>query len=368
MNINTLQQSERILFSLRSLYDKYGYSRYKMNKFEEYDLYARNKDFLISDEVITFTDKSGKLMALKPDVTLSIVKNTKDDFESVQKLYYNENVYRVAKGSNSFKEIMQVGLEAIGNIDSYCVYEVLMLAAKSLESTNKNCILEFSHLDLLSELIDYIKIPAGDKPQVMHLISEKNIHELIRLCKELDIPEDKYNILKEVVTIYGTIGETLPKITSLLSGIVSDTTLSEFINIANSLNTSVENDIFRIDFSIISDSRYYNGFVFRGFAEGIPTSILSGGQYDSMMARMKRKSRAIGFAVYLDTLEEYETSNFDVENLLIYDEKTDITAIEKQVRAITDNGESVLALKKIPTDIKYKNLITLKNGEVVTNE
>ena len=92
MNRNALQQSERILFALRSLYDKYGYSRYKMNKFEEYDLYARNKDFLISDRVITFTDTTGKLMALKPDVTLSIVKNTKDDGNTVQKLYYNENV------------------------------------------------------------------------------------------------------------------------------------------------------------------------------------------------------------------------------------------------------------------------------------
>ena len=30
----TLQPSEAIMFSLRSLYDRYGYSIYKMNKFE----------------------------------------------------------------------------------------------------------------------------------------------------------------------------------------------------------------------------------------------------------------------------------------------------------------------------------------------
>ena len=47
---------ETILYSLRALYDTYGYTRYKMSKFEEYDLYSRNKDFLISDGVITFTD------------------------------------------------------------------------------------------------------------------------------------------------------------------------------------------------------------------------------------------------------------------------------------------------------------------------
>ena len=70
-----LKSEERAIFNLRSLYRKYGYAPFKMSKFEEYDLYVRNKDFLVSDRVITFNDTNGKLMALKPDVTLSIVKN-----------------------------------------------------------------------------------------------------------------------------------------------------------------------------------------------------------------------------------------------------------------------------------------------------
>ena len=63
---------------LRALYGRYGYSQYRMRKFEEYDLYVRNKSFLISDHIITFNQPGGKLMALKPDVTLSIVKNSKE--------------------------------------------------------------------------------------------------------------------------------------------------------------------------------------------------------------------------------------------------------------------------------------------------
>ena len=52
----TLKKEEQAVFTLRGLYENYGYSPYKMSKFEEYDLYVRNKDFLISDGVITFTD------------------------------------------------------------------------------------------------------------------------------------------------------------------------------------------------------------------------------------------------------------------------------------------------------------------------
>ena len=77
MNItdSILRREEKAIFSLRNLYEQYGYKKYKMSKFEEYDLYLENKSFLPSQQVITFTDLSGKLMALKPDVTLSIAKN-----------------------------------------------------------------------------------------------------------------------------------------------------------------------------------------------------------------------------------------------------------------------------------------------------
>ena len=97
-----LKTEERAAITLRTLYSKYGYQPYKMSKFEEYDLYARNKDFLVSDSVITFTDTTGKLMALKPDVTLSIIKNYQDEPGVTQRVYYNENVYRVSDETHQY--------------------------------------------------------------------------------------------------------------------------------------------------------------------------------------------------------------------------------------------------------------------------
>ena len=94
MTIDTaiLTNEEKISFALRSLYDRRGYAPYRMSKFEEYELYMKNKDFLRSPQVITFTDTNGKLMALKPDVTLSIVRAWRPVPGAVQKLYYDENV------------------------------------------------------------------------------------------------------------------------------------------------------------------------------------------------------------------------------------------------------------------------------------
>ena len=53
---------------------------------------------------------------------------------------------------------------------------------------------------------------------------------------------------------------------------------------------------------------YYNGLIFRGFLSSLPGSVLSGGQYDNLMRRLRRRSGAVGFAVYLDQIARLDRS------------------------------------------------------------
>lgn len=354
---------ESILFSLRSLYGQYGYSRYKMNKFEEYDLYAHNKNFLISDSVITFTDGNGKLLALKPDVTLSIVKNAGDRSDALQKVYYNENVYRMTKGSRNFKEIMQVGLECIGQVDDYCIYEVLKLALKSLEAIHPHYVLCVSHLGILSEVMDKIGVPEKNKAEVLHLIGEKNLHELGALLGELGVREEEIALFRHLLHTRGKTGEVLVRTEELLRGVVSEETMARYTGVLSAL-ASEEN--LSIDFSVVGDINYYNGFVFKGFVEGIPTGLLSGGQYDMLMRKMGHSSEAIGFAVYLDKIEQYirRSEKYDVDVVLLYDGSCSIPQIRDEVKRLTESGESLLACRALPAQIQYKTLLKLQNGRV----
>ena len=84
LNIKMLRSEEIAALKLRELYELHGYSFYRMKRFEEYDFYANKKDFLTSKSILTFTDLNGKLMALRPDVTLSIIKGIKNSSD-VQK-------------------------------------------------------------------------------------------------------------------------------------------------------------------------------------------------------------------------------------------------------------------------------------------
>lgn len=364
-----LDFTEQAVFALRSLYNRYGYTQYKMSKFEEYDLYARNKDFLISDSVITFTDLNGKLMALKPDVTLSIVKNTADHSVGLQKLYYNENVYRVSKGSRSFKEITQVGLEAFGAIDSYCISEVLLLAAKSLLAISPESILDVSHLGLLSELLSNLGIPQPETGRILGFIGEKNLHELSAACESFGLPKENVDVLVKLASLSGAAGEVLPQAENLLRGRVSNDMLEDFIRILSALSESDAGPMLHIDFSVVDDIHYYNGIVFKGFIHGLPTAILSGGQYDRLMQKMGRKDMAIGFAVYMDMTERLAkpVSAYDVDTVLLYDDNADLSILRQQAAALSSQG-SVLALRNVPETLKYRRLMKLQGSEVAELE
>ena len=361
-----LCSAEEISVCLRNLYEQFGYTAYKMSKFEEYDLYARNKDFLVSDSVITFTDRDGKLMALKPDVTLSIVKNGKD-LPWVQKVYYNENVYRVTRGAHGYREIMQIGLEAMGSIDDYCICEVLTLAAQSLKQISPDAVLEVSDLSILKELTDSLQIPLSKRETLVRFISQKNAHELASLCRDCGLSGEQTDVLRWLASTCGTPSEVLPELETKLSGFVSQETLRRFANVLQALDNE---EILRIDFSVVDDIHYYNGFVFKGFVRGIPESILSGGQYDKLMEKMKRQDRAIGFAVYADLLDRLEQpgDDYDVDVLLIYDDAASLAAIRAQAERLRSQGASVMVARAVPEDLRCRNVMKFAENEVTVLE
>lgn len=366
---DNLKYDEQAVFLLRSLYSKYGYKQYKMRKFEEYDLYVRNKDFLISDSVITFTDTNGKLMALKPDVTLSIVKNTKDSDGSVQKVYYDENVYRVSKGTHSYKEIKQAGLECIGDVDTYCVCEVLSLAVKSLMTISENCVVDVSDLAILFALYDYIGLSYETRTRMTSLISDKNTHEMKRLCEDMSVSEESTALLEELISYNGTPDEILPRLKAMAERIGAQAEFSEFESVVSSLDEELQSKL-RIDFSVVSDINYYNGIVFKGFIDKIPDSVLSGGRYDSLMQSMSRKSKAIGFAVYIDMLERFNINEreFDYAAVLLYSENDSISTVKNAAQRLINEYGCVFTAKKLPEKATYGKLFELQNGEVILIE
>ncbi len=359
-----LKNGEQATFELRALYQKYGYAQYKMSKFEEYDLYVQNKDFLVGDGVVTFTDTDGKLLALKPDVTLSIIKKSKDEAHTVQKVYYNENVYRISKNTHTFKEIMQTGLECLGDIDLYAMTEVVMLAVKSLEAVSKEYILDLSHLGVVSALVNTLDATEEQKRAVIACIGEKNPHGIQEICASCGASDVLAEKLISLTYAYGAPKTVYKTLRALQLGAEAENAIGELETITNALDSIGLCGRVNVDFSVVNDMNYYSGVVFRGFVDGIPEGILSGGRYDKLMQKMGRKSGAIGFAVYLDMLDRLDRreKKYDVDTVILYDADADVGELCRTVTLLSKHTDSIALQKEVPAGLRYHKLIAFRNG------
>lgn len=359
---NSQRIEERVTFALRDLFEAYGYKRFRMSRFERYELYAGNRDFLQSDRMITFPDTDGTLLALKPDVTISIIKNAPDR-GGVRKICYDEHVYRPPRGSRSIREIPQAGLECMGEIDGYHVCEVLLLAAKSLALIHPEFVLAVSHLGLLSGLLAEAGVMPARYGEVLELLRHKNTAALGELLTGMGLSPAALSLLTGA---FSTLREGLAALMPICPEGAGRQALSELDKVEQVLSAAGYGSRVRLDFSVGNDMDYYNGIVFRGFVAGVPTGVLSGGRYDLLMYKMGKQGGALGFAVYLDELAALDHTEYsvDAEVLLLYGPKDDPAAVLAAVDALTANGARVLAQREAPEEMNFSRVIRYSEGDV----
>lgn len=363
---NILRREEQTMYRLRGLYERYGYRRFKMSKFEEYDLYVRNKDFLVSDRMITFTDARGVLMALKPDVTLSIIKNTREGEASPRKVYYNETVYRSGKGDEAFQEILQTGLECIGDLDLYHLYEVIALAVESLAAISPDYVLDVSHVGLVSGFMEAAGVEEADYPEVMSAVRSKNLAALDGFCRKRGLSGTVQALLERLVTTYGTMDAVLAELAPLcVGGKKTREAWEELSSLCTLLKANGLGDKVYLDFSVEGDMDYYSGLVFRGFLKNLAAGVLSGGQYDRMVEKMGKRCGAMGFAIYLNELERLGPAQpqYDADVLVLYDGATDLAALTARLAQLARQGKRALARRQAGGDLQVKQTLDLRGGE-----
>lgn len=334
IDLNRIPNDDKMELTLRSLYESCGYRSYKMSKFEEYELYAHNRDFLGDGGIMTFTDVSGRLMALKPDVTLSIVKNSKAS-TGTQKVYYRENVYRASK-NNGFKEISQCGIECIGDIDNCNTLEVLILALKSLKATNKPFKLMLSHMGILASFLKSYSLSDAESEQIQTCIKRKNAGGIKEILKE------ETCALAEALSLNGEPASVINELKKIClnEGINA---VEELEEIVNSLIELGYGDNIGIDLCVVNDMNYYRSLVFKGYIDCVPECVLIGGRYDDLVKKMGRDSGAIGFALYLDKLSLINESYLNVPDILLrYTSDIPYLTVIKYADELRNKGYSVV--------------------------
>ena len=218
-------------------------------------------------------------------------------------------------------------------------------------------------MGFVAGLMEEVALPYAQQDRILDCISEKNIHGIRAVCKENGVAADLTERLEGLASLYGSLEETLPQAKALCCNEKMEQAVQELENILRCLKIGGNEEKVNLDFSIVNDMDYYTGIIFQGFINCVPSSILSGGRYDNLLRKLGKDADAIGFAVYLDLLERFDSKEkeYDVDTLLLYEEGADVAALAQAAQMLTDNGQSVLVQRKNTGNVKYKQLLCMKD-------
>lgn len=361
---NVLRRAEQVSLTLRGIYEQFGYRRFRVSKFEEYDFYATYRSFLQTESILTFHDLNGKLMALKPDVTLSIIKNAPQAPKRPERVYYSEAVYRAAKGARTFAEMQQLGLEFVGEVDRYALVEVLLLADKSMAAMGGPYTLDLSHVGLLECLLGEAGLSGRAREGCYEAVFSKNLQRLEELLASS--PAAVRQALLALVSAYGPANEVLKSLRGLCFAGAAQAEFEALCGLCAALEAAGVG--LHLDFTLRYDPSYYSGVIFQGYLPRVQGCVLSGGQYDGLLQRFGKSGGAVGFAVYLGLLEEQyaEERPYDVDTLLLYSESTGMAELLSAVRVLTAEGKSVCVQKTDDGTVRCRQVATISEGRLTS--
>ena len=361
-NLTPEKDSGPLLSRLHRLYGLQGYRPFRVSRFEKYELYAACKDFLVSDRVLTFTDTDGELLALKPDVTLSILRAVPYRPGIRQRLFYHESVYRPGPPDGRFREMPQSGVECIGDLDDFDVYEILRLADDCLRLLPCETALSFSHLGILRSLLNLLPADENDRAEILRLLSSRSIHGLSELFRRRGFDTAVFDTLLALLGLECSLSELPNRLRSLAGDRLEESVLQELDELA----ALAEGDDCRarFDISVLNDPHYYNGLVFRGYARGAADKVLSGGRYDRLVRRMGRSGGAVGFAVYLALVPSAatEAGSPEADVMVLYDERTSLTELRRRCEALRASGKRVSTQCRPDDSLHVSEILDLREG------
>ncbi len=312
---------------------------------------------------MSFTDLDGRLLAMRPDVTLSIIKNAHEN--ETAKAYYIEKVYRESKESNTFKEINQMGLELMGKIDDYALAETVFLAQQSLQACadGADYILELGHMGFVLGLLERLDLLPTEREEIIACLTAKSPHRLRAVMQDIGLSGADQQRLLCLAELSGPVLDVLQRAEQICSGKRMQQALQELNNVYQALNEEEQKHL-RLDFSLLNATEFYDGILMNGYLAGLPRPVLSGGRYDSMMYNLGHNLGAIGFALYLDELERLPlpSREYDVD-IWLEATQAEAAGILAAVRKLTEQGESVRVADSLPLGLRARRHLRYTDKE-----
>lgn len=288
---------------IEDMFLKEGYTHIELSAFENLDNIMSLYNKIKKESMVKVLDGGSDVLILRTDNTASIIKNLVPRWEegTKLKLFYNSTVFRNRPNSN-IKEIKQLGIEYLGEAALKADKEVIGLALNILNRFNNGFILEISNSKYIRGLFEDINITQAKKQQVKEFLYRKNRFDLEDFIKDLNLPQDIYNCLLNLLDLQGDIIKVVDIAKSYYMNEIMEEALNELLEIKDFIDKLGYSKYVYFDLSMIMELDYYDGIIFKGYYPNSFKDIICGGRYDSFTEEFGQRIPAMGFSLDPDEL------------------------------------------------------------------
>ena len=285
-----LAEREHIFRAWHDVARRFGFEQYDGPPLESLDLYTKKSGAEIVGQLYNFTDKGGREVALRPEMTPSFARMVSARANSLRKpvrWYSVPQLFRYERQQKGrLREHFQLNVDIVGENEVGADAELLAVALEIMQRcglTSDDVVARVSDRRLLSALLSAWGVPDESVPAAYAAIDKIDRDprdKLLERLREAGVPDDVSTLVLDSVadsdlgSLMASYGH-VPAIRVGLEGIEQYQALMG----AHGLE-----DWVRFDLSIVRGLAYYTGIVFELFdRKGEFRAICGGGRYDNLL-------------------------------------------------------------------------------------
>jgi histidyl-tRNA synthetase len=286
---------------MRNVTRNWGYGEVVTPTFEHLDLFTLKSGEGIVEELYNFTDKGGREMTLRPELTAPVMRlyvNELQPFSKPLKLFYFENCFRYERPQKGrFREFWQFGVELIGSGKPDSDAEVIALADALLKAVGVRGDLKLGNLIVIRTLLKALEPEIVSK--VMRLIDKKEYEGLEALLEEIGAEDRLKSDLFRLIKLEGK--DILPEAKEIVGDIPELASFEKTLKLLDAYGVD-----YSLDFGIARGFDYYTGMVFEVYAEGLGAQkqVCGGGSYQLIQLFGGGDVPSTGFGIGFDRIME----------------------------------------------------------------
>lgn len=340
-----------LISKLREIYNQSGFQEIISPTLEFYDVFSGENSIIAQEKIYKLFDREGRILVLRPDITTPILRIASTKLKSIPhplRLSYSLNVFRINDNYNGkLSEFTQSGIEIIGANNLKVDVEVVVTAIKALKVAGiNNFKIELGQAEFFKSVLKNTGLDEDENEEIRLYIENKNFNALKEYLniKKSRVNEETLSILDELPKLFGNI-DVVDRASKMVSSESAKSALRSLKKVYETVCALGYEKYICIDLGMVQHLNYYTGIIFRGYAEGVGTSVLSGGRYDGLSKYFGDEQPSIGFALDVDNIISALKVTFHgklkIEGLLIYFEEKDMKKAYEKAEEMRSKGITV---------------------------